>query len=305
MALKELVRLRQRLLEVLDTISDDTEILKKSQQLDILIQEQTIAEYSADLSAVKNEYLRLDQQHTEIIELYKKLVYKVEADISAYVVNHSINGQLEEHIVLEHDLGSDLADIVYTKMTAYCNFKYPSLCISPRNKRWIDALVSSDPLYLTSIKFSNIDNLISDYNTVYQNRLRLYTINKDDFDILPKQQFGFILCWDWLDYLDAETIDSYLQKMYDLLRPGGVFMFSYNNCNFEGSAGAAELGSHSYYTDQRLKTLCKNIGYEIIDLTDAEVADPFKIQISWAELKKPGTLATVKCTQSLAQIMEK
>jgi hypothetical protein len=47
------------------------------------------------------------------------------------------------------------------------------------------------------------------------------------------------------------------------------------------------------------------IGYEITALYDDETGDVFNTHISWANIKKPGNLKTVKAAQAMAQIITK
>ena len=99
---------------------------------------------------------------------------------------------------------------------------------------------------------------------MYQSRLRIYEITNEDFSILPQNQFGFVLCWEIFNFLSLEKIEQHIRQVFDLLRPGGVFMFSYNNCDIYSIARVAESRDISYAQDDLLKNLCLNIGYEII-----------------------------------------
>jgi SAM-dependent methyltransferase len=107
------------------------------------------------------------------------------------------------------------------------------------------------------------------------------------------------------NYLSADKIEQYLKEVFQLLRPGGHFVFSYNNCDIEGPALAAELQVASFVTARWLVKLCDEIGYELNELHDVETGDAFTTHISWVEIKKPGNLRTVKAAQALAQIIPK
>jgi SAM-dependent methyltransferase len=47
-------------------------------------------------------------------------------------------------------------------------------------------------------------------------------------------QFGIVLCWDNFNHLSLDKIEKYIREVWKLLRPGGCFIFNYNNCDFEG-----------------------------------------------------------------------
>jgi len=149
-----------------------------------------------------------------------------------------------------------------------------------------------------------IKNLIDSYPTLYQSRLRLYEIKDIDFSILPQEQFGFILCWDTFDYLSFEKIKQYVKEVFKLLRPGGKFIFSYNNCDIETSAGNFEEFFTGWGTTKLLTDLFDEIGYELIEFKNIKINESNQY-ISWAEVCKPGILKTVKAHQAIAQILEK
>ena len=70
-------------------------------------------------------------------------------------------------------------------------------------------------------------------------------------------------------------------------------------------ARVAESRDISYAQDDLLKNLCLNIGYEIIDFKDIPLKEKWYTHASWAEIRKPGVLKTVKAAQAMAQILSK
>ena len=63
---------------------------------------------------------------------------------------------------------------------------------------------------------------------------------------LPQNQMGFVFCWNFLNYCSLDTIKEYLKEVKNVLRPGGIFMFSYNDGDRSGGAGMAENFFMSY-----------------------------------------------------------
>jgi SAM-dependent methyltransferase len=150
-----------------------------------------------------------------------------------------------------------------------------------------------------------VKDMIKEYPELYQNRLRLYEIVDRDFSKLPMDQFGFVLCWDNFNHLSLDKIEKYIREVWKLLRPGGSFIFNYNNCDFEGPAYRVECHAGSYASTSWLTKLLNTIGYEITAFHDDETDDAFNTHISWVEIKKPGVLKTVKAAQAMAQIIAK
>lgn len=210
----------------------------------------------------------------------------------------------EENIFHYLTMPDEIEKQLSAKISSYSDWHYPSLQINPREKHWIDYMVAGDPLYLMSHDLNVIKNLINPYPDLYQSRLRLYE-NKDiDFSILPQEQFGFVLCWDNFNYLSFEKIKPYVKEVFKLLRPGGKFVFSYNNCDLETSAGNFEDFSAGWCTTKLLIDLFDEIGYQLVEFKNIKIDDPTRY-ISWVEVRKPGVLKTVKAHQAIAQILPK
>jgi len=247
-------------------------------------------------------------------------------------------------------LDESTKDKISAKISQYSNCNYPGLQMLSKEKHWIAPMVSCDPLYLTknnsgntgqdgrsgsyqdgrsfemikegfdgnnvcfvdlNIELMQLEDLLVDYPNSYKQRARLYIIKNRDFSILPQNQFGFILCWDNFDYLTYDIVQKYLQEAFRLLRPGGIFMFSYTNCDLELSALRVDYQAAAYCTSAWLLKSLDEIGYEVINLIDCNStvhhpdlglqANP----ISWAEVRKPGKLTTVKRSQAQGSVLKK
>jgi predicted TPR repeat methyltransferase len=96
-----------------------------------------------------------------------------------------------------------------------------------------------------------------------------------------------------------DTMKLYLQQVMTLLRPGGVFMFSYNDGDTPGGAGMAENLARSYMPKSFLLPMCQSLGFEI--QAEAEHGPA----ISWMEIRRPGELATIKAHQVMGEILRR
>jgi len=304
--LHDLVKFRNYLIDNLDklklSIQDKIDLVNKTKKI--------FPEHSDYLNGKINDYLTVGIQSKKILDEIDANIYQlnIEIDNTADLMfdNEEYRDQFSEnHIFRNLTLSIELQSWVESKITRHSDWHYPALQITPICKKWIDLMVTADPLYLTHISIPAIMDLIKEYPELYQRRLRIYAIEDRNFSILPQEQFSFVLCWDMFNYLSADKIEQYLKEVFRLLRPGGHFVFSYNNCDLEGPALAAELQAASFVTARWLVKLCDKIGYEINELHDVETGDAFTTHVSWVEIKKPGNLSTVKAAQALAQIIPK
>lgn len=219
-------------------------------------------------------------------------------------------------------LDSNVNHIIEISISKYSDWHYPGLRLGCRHvgqkeidiltedNHWLrdyeysryysNCMVASDPLYFCDQDENFIKSATDHFNELYQKRIRTYKLH--DIDKLPSGQFGFIFCWMFLNYVDQINLEQYLKKSYNLLRSGGVIMFSYNNVEFEQSAKIAELGVMSAISFNQLTKLVEKIGFQILNSYNVDNSDPVLQKISWVEIKKPGVLQTVKRSQALGEI---
>ena len=242
------------------------------------------------------------------------------------------------------DLGDSLEE-VRQQLALKSLLKYPVLCLAPRDRRVINWLVGGDPLYLcmprlfdtvTSMTFPlegnaqlfsmstknpkqylfkdnvhhgdwfscwQIQQVIDHLPRQYQQRVRLYSENNKDFDHLPQEQFGHIVIWDYFNYLTTDEIEEYLQALLLLLRPGGEISFSYNNCETTQSLQYSISQDQTYNSETLMKNLCLKLQYDFVSSRNIQTG--IKSIVSLMTIKRPGTLSSVKVSQSLASIVHK
>lgn len=194
----------------------------------------------------------------------------------------------------------NIADTLKKRISLYSSWKYAGMHIRPGRNKITDHMVALDPLYIVD---EHIDLLIPVKETTsdeYMARLRFKLIDDNDefiFKTFPKNQLGFILITDFFNYKPLEVIKKYLVELMDVLRPGGVIMFTYNNCDLPEAIKNVEKKLSSYTPKQYILPFIESIGYEILYNND-------KNNISWIEIKKPGDMISLRGGQALAQIKD-
>lgn len=201
-------------------------------------------------------------------------------------------------------------DLIYNtlfgRMQMYADWHYPGLQIGPQDGMLTEQLVACDPLYIADVYPEFLQSTLSQFNEVYQARVRPYSIGQDgfktkDFSELPQGQFGFVFCWEMFNFVALETLKEYLTEVFGLLRPGGVFLFSFNDGDTINGSKNAEWGGCTFIPKRLLVPLCEQLGYEVIDSFNFQ---PGISDVSWIEIKKPGQKHTVKAHQVLGMVRE-
>lgn len=235
----------------------------------------------------------INEQINSITATWNKRGYIINGTKAVEVCNEDAERNLRQIILTD-----TTTDLVKSRIDLYCDWRYPGMEIGPGDGVWTNLLVANDPLYLIDINPEFLDIAARQFPPEYQNRLRPYLIdrNTNELDALPQGQFGFIFAWGVFNFFPELELTSYLQNLYSLLRPGGVLMFSYNNCNNYTQAEFAETGWMSWMPKTKLTKLVTNIGFEIIEFFDPQES------ISWIEIKKPGKKKSIKAHQVMGEI---
>jgi SAM-dependent methyltransferase len=299
--LYDLVVLKKSLLEAYDTSRIQEEIITLRTQIE----------------NVKAKVDSMDQQHLDyinnLVEFHNQLIVQVntpsedfrnkirEIDDKITEVSHRLfanNYELEErdggvdNIQNRRiNLRPEVEDIVKQRINMHSSWQYPALEIGCYNGEWTKLLIASDPLYIMDKYPRFLEETNNSFPEQYQRRLRKYPLKDYNFDALPKGQFGFIFSWSHFNYVSLDTMTQVLKSVKTLLRPGGVFMFSYNDGDTPEGAGMAENFAQTYLPQGILVPTCLSLGFEILRSFN-ELPNT-----SWLEIKQPGTLKTIKAHQ--------
>lgn len=193
-------------------------------------------------------------------------------------------------------VGQDIEQDIKQRILLHTDWRYPALEIGCRDGEWTQYMVAADPLYIIDRHIEFLDSTNSRFPEQYQRRLRKYQLKSPDLSMLPMAQMAFVFSWGYFNYVSLDTMRQYLRQIFDLLRPGGIFFFSYNDGDTTFGAGMAENFAQTYMPRSLLTVLADSLGYEINKTSD------YGNNIHWIELKKPGTLHTVKAHQVLGEI---
>ena len=201
------------------------------------------------------------------------------------------------------ELDADTTNLLQDRLTSYSNWQYPGMVIRPVQSPGLESLVAFDPLYLVDTHEDLLVPVRSLFTSEYQRRLRYYVIQEytstDIFVNLPQKQFGFVYAFYYFDFKPLEIIQKYLDEVFLLLRSGGTFLFSFNDCDQWRAVGSAEHHFHCYTPGRMILQHARNTGYEIVHVHSVLSGT------TWVEIKKPGVLDSIRGAQALASVFKK
>jgi SAM-dependent methyltransferase len=285
---------------------------------------EAIAELCQSLDNIKAQ-AELEQKNIEFVDqlvtYYKNLIPQLEMplaykkdkiqEIDRIITNESHRLFANSYDIEIHNGGyehvrdarriqvhEDVEQLVKQRIMLYTNWRYPALEIGCREGEWTQYMVAADPLYIMDQFPEFLDTTNNMFPEQYRNRLRKYLINKDthDFSALPQAQMGFIFSWSYFNYISLDTFTQVIKQIQRLLRPGGVFLFSYNDGDTPAGMGMAENFGQSYLPKSLVIPTCQAAGLEVV----AEYSRGANVH--WLEVKRPGTLHTIKTHQVLGEI---
>ena len=212
--------------------------------------------------------------------------------------------RLRENNLLHND---KTKQVLFDTIDTYISNQYAALQISPGYGDVTEHILAGTPLYIADDDEAVLTHFTGEFfNDVMQRRTLFYTIDDDSDDplgALPQNTMGFCVIVDYFNFKTVSVIEKYLQSLYNVLRPGGVVIFTFNNCDYPKAIDKVDEMYYCYTTGLEMQTVCKKLGYEIIKLV-ARDYDELQNGISWLEIKKPGELSTIRAGQGLAQIMD-
>lgn len=325
----DLVKFRNSLITKLDNLSPHESLDNSIQQLKLVMTENyQIDKFLAHdkINYSIDEYQKLILQLLPIEDFAKSIITDIDEKIDQTVAELNFKFNHQQGVSFQgFRLDPIASQLIFDKMQKYADWSYPGLRLGCRyvgqhkinfddtvtqqdnniSIQLSNHLVTNDPLYFCDFKESLITSVTQQFNTIYANRIRKYVISDDDLSALPQKQFGFIFSWWVFNFADLLTVENYLKSIFNLLRPGGTFMFSYNNSDLVESARLVDMNMMSHIPYRHLAKLCHDIGFEIDSQHDMSNTDPLVQTISWLEIKKPGNLKTVKLKQLIGTIGQK
>ena len=264
-------------------------------------------------SGITHAREEINNQFAEIRELildYKRYIYsEIEAQrdqyysISEEIYQNSLQ-DTAEYILNRRRKSLTLAeeenrDLFLSRLGMYNSWKYPAIEIRPAQGEITDYIKGCDPLYLVDTDNGLFDEVKKLWHEMYQRRLRYYTIDEQSttpLKDLPDNQFGLIVSVDYFNFKTLTIIENFLQDFYTKLRPGGIAMFTYNNCDLPYAVRNVDKNFCCYTPGHRVIELAKHAGFELVKNIDRLE------NISWLELRKPGEITTLRGGQTLGEI---
>lgn len=215
--------------------------------------------------------------------------YEMCNESNEYILGRQLHIDNDDNILLRAHL-KNLTD-----------WRLPGMIIRPGRDSFIEDLVPMDPLYLVDQNLELLQPAASAFTPEYQRRLRKYAVDdyQDENPLwqLPNNQFGLIFSWNYFNFKPLSVVYRYLDDIYKKLRPGGVCIFTFNDCDRTQGAQLAEQNFMCYAPGRMIKSYVENRGFEIL------FEHHGLGNVAWLKIKRPGEIESIRGGQALAKIV--
>ena len=246
-----------------------------------------------DMQRTSSEYNNsLDKVDKKINELLREQELVVlRRDYDTYTTQERTLELMQERALKDKEFIKEISsDVGY-----YSDWRWAGIELNPSTGSLTESMLACDPLYLYTGNIADTDSIRSKFNSFFADkRLMIY----DDLDKLPQGQLGLATSINCYEFWPIDPIKDEMRKVYNILCPGGYFVFTYNDCEREASldflAGAEAY--RSYNTRTLMKSMVEMLGFDIVKEQCYREAN------SWMIIKKPGDLTTQKLSAPLVSI---
>jgi len=271
------------------------------------------------------EYSELDSVADQILQNFKtfeKVLDELKKHLKSYVREQEIPYLQKSYQQYEESLKLDTPEyitdrylfnqLIYkpeikeeysARIVMHSSWKYPGLIVRPEDGFFVDNMIASDPLYIADEHRDLFLLVKQKWNKTFQDRIRYKLFDESREEIyrdFPKNQFGLIVLTNFFNFKPFEIIKKHLIELKSLCRPGGVIIFTYNNCDYSSAVKNVENGLHSYTPGSIIEIMVIGLGFEILKSVNYS-----EYNVSWLEIKNPGELTSMRGGQSLAKIITK
>ena len=255
------------------------------------------------LQAVENfehQFTQLKQSVQDLIEQQEPEYFQNSLDL----YNGGYRNDTTEHIRNRQiTVKPETAVIIQQRLRLYTSWRHPGMVIRPAHARFVEDLVACDPMYFVDTTDPLLELTASWFTPQYQSRLRRYIVeeysDQPTLINLPTNQFGLIYSFHFFEYRAWPVLQQYLKECFDLLRPGGILAFTYNNCDIANRVGMVEHYSGCYTPGRLVRAYASGLGYKTVFEFDDDT------NTSWMELRRPGDYSSIRGGQTLAAILHR
>ena len=254
--------------------------------------ESTIENLQSLLDIYNNTITSLDSKTNELLR--KEEIDLLRRDYDNYYQIPRTYELMKERF----NTSKDWIDLIKTQIGAYSEWRFACLELNPTDGILTHSMLACDPLYISSSSIMDKESIKNKFNKFFaEKRLLFY----QDLDRLPSNQIGTAVSINAYEFMPIDPIKDEMKKVYNLLRPGGYFIFTYSDCELEVQLDLLHgPGAYiSYNTKALMTSMVEGLGFDLVK------EECWRDSQSYMVVKKPGELTSQKLSGALVKITDK
>ena len=265
----------------------------------------------------QQRFFKDKQDHEELNDIIDQMrELKIRHDKVLAKINNKTNQLLrnEEVIILRRDydtfasqspnselmnervnrLDKNFVNFIKREIGYYSDWRWAGIELNPSNGFLTRSFLACDPLYLYTGNVVDKEAIKSNFNRFFSEKRMMFY---DNLLHLPQGQLGLAVSINSYEFWPIDPIKTEMQKVYNLLQPGGHFIFTYNDCEQLASLDLCANDYRAYNTKSLMTNMVQMFGFDIVKQDDAcNGAHSFMV------VKKPGVLTSQKLSSPLVKI---
>lgn len=191
----------------------------------------------------------------------------------------------EEYLNSNNSLSLKAKEFIVSEIQNRSSWQFAAVDLNPVDGEFTRMMTANDPLYVIYRDENHKEIVRKKFNEFYgTRRLRAYT----DINELPDNQLGLAYCFNMFELMPLDPIKEFCKTLFQKMRPGGAFVFSYTDCNQRATIEMLPYEGRSYNTKETMKGALYSLGWDIVK------ADSIEQTFSYMLVKKPGELSSIK-----------
>jgi len=190
-------------------------------------------------------------------------------------------------------LTDDLVKEISKTIGYYSDWRWAGIELNPSDGKLTRSLLACDPLYVYSGNVIDTDVVKNRFNDFFAEKRLIFA---GTFSHLPQQQLGLAVSINSYEFWPLDPIKQEMQQVFHLLRPGGYYIFTYNDCEKMPGLDFCTNDFRAYNTKTLMTNIAYGLGFDIVK------EGTYRESHSWMVVKKPGELTSQKLTAPLVEI---
>ena len=169
------------------------------------------------------------------------------------------------------------------KILRMSRWEETGLVMRPSYTPWLAELAAMDLVYFYDHSTELMQPALEQFAEHLRGKFRVYAgDDRRPFVEFPRGQFGYIVAYGFFNWKPLDVIYHYLWEFSSLMRPGGVVLFTFNDCDTATGARACENHYMCYAPGRLVRQRAVDLGFIVREHYTSDNG------LAWLELERPG-----------------